>query len=181
MTQSIFQIPSSSARTFQCVNGHIVCEKCRPKTLRCPMCRVQMGRGRCLVADKILRYLQNNSTVKIGIICDSGKMSSKIDEETGQKVTEKLTSRDLHAKRSAFMPFKLKLKTITFWKNSWNKWIFYSSINCLLLPPAFESRSGSIHFSTSLRRRWNERIIQSRTNGEALRVPLESSSRLCVV
>ena len=86
------------------------------------MCRVQLGRGRCLVLDQILRYLQNNSTIKIGPICDAGKMlSSKIDEQKGQ---EKISSADrksaenLHHKRSTCLPFKLKLKTITFWKES---------------------------------------------------------------
>lgn len=91
------------------------------------MCRVRMGRGRCLVADKILRYLQNNSMIKIGHICDSKEKSLEIDERMGQRIEEKITSEDvkstenLHTKRSAFLPFKLKLKTITFWKDSWNK------------------------------------------------------------
>lgn len=118
------QTPASPSHTYQCVNGHIVCEKCRPKTLRCPLCRVQLGRGRCLVADKILTYLHNNSTIKIGLVCDSEKMSSKIDEARVQRTAENISSEDrkstenLHAKRSAFLPFKLKLKTITFWKNA---------------------------------------------------------------
>lgn len=86
-----------------------------------------MGRGRCLVADKILQYLQNNSTIKIGPICDAEKMSSKIDERKGQKSTEKISSVDekstenLRRKKSIRLPFKLKLKTITFWKDAWNK------------------------------------------------------------
>lgn len=83
-----------------------------------------MGRGRCLVADKILGYLQNNSTIKIGLICDSEKMSLDIDEKKGQRTTDNISlddrksSENLHAKRSTFLPFKLKLKTITFWKDS---------------------------------------------------------------
>lgn len=87
------------------------------------MCRVQLGRGRCLVADKILRYLQNNSTIKIGPICDAEKMSSKIDVQKGQKSSEKIltdekSTENLHHKRSTCLPFKLKLKTITFWKDA---------------------------------------------------------------
>lgn len=81
-----------------------------------------MGRGRCLIADKILTYLQNNSTIKIGHICDSEKMSSKIDEQKGQGTEEiKPESgkvKDLNDKGSTFLPFKLKLKTITFWKDA---------------------------------------------------------------
>ena len=130
MFKSLFQFPSQtpapSSHTYQCVNGHIVCQKCRPKTLRCPMCRVQLGRGRCLVADKILQYLHNNSSIKIGLICDSEKTLSKmeINEPECQRPMENISaehempSQNLHNKRSTFLPFKLKLKTIKFWKNS---------------------------------------------------------------
>ncbi|CRK88692.1 CLUMA_CG002405, isoform A [Clunio marinus] len=110
------EIPTSPSHTFQCVNGHIVCSNCRPKTLRCPMCRVQMGRGRCLVADKILRYLQTNSMIRIGTIGDVESLSSKIDEQKGQKASDvkpvenHKTTENLHV--------KLKLKTITFWKDA---------------------------------------------------------------
>lgn len=118
------EIPTSPSHTYQCVNGHIVCEKCRPKTPRCPLCRVQLGRGRCLVADKILRYLQNNSTIKVGPICEVEKIPSKIDEHKGQRTSEKMPSEsekssgNLHHKRTECLPFKLKLKTITFWKDA---------------------------------------------------------------
>lgn len=118
------QIPASPSHTYQCVNGHIVCEKCRPKTARCPMCRVQLGRGRCLVADKILRYLQTNSAIRIGPIGEVEKTSPKIDELEGQKSSEKMSlenrksTENLHAKNSTCLPFKIKLKTITFWKDA---------------------------------------------------------------
>lgn len=92
--------------------------------MRCPTCRVQLGKGRCLIADKILRYLQNNSTIKIGgSSCDAtGKnMSSKIDEQTGRSATlgnemENRTSivdnkstdeRNLHPKSSC-LPFRIR-------------------------------------------------------------------------
>jgi hypothetical protein len=88
------------------------------------MCRVQLGRGRCLVADKILQYLHNNSAIKIGPICaDAEKMSLKIDEQKGQR-SEKIaedsgkSTENLHSKRTTCLPFKIKLKTITFWKDS---------------------------------------------------------------
>lgn len=90
--------------------------------MRCPTCRVQLGKGRCLIADKILRYLQNNSTIKIGgggSSCD-GK-NTKIDESGGSKtlgnemenrtaiVDNKSTSeRSLHPKSSC-LPFRIKL------------------------------------------------------------------------
>ncbi|XP_012539483.1 uncharacterized protein LOC105838455 [Monomorium pharaonis] len=53
----------------QCVHGHILCVVCRPKTTRCPICRVRLGQGRCLLADKLQRVLRdafnmdNNETV----------------------------------------------------------------------------------------------------------------------
>lgn len=97
--------------------------------MRCPTCRVQLGKGRCLIADKILQYLQNNSTIKIGgSSCDAttttaaGKnMSSKIDEKTGRSATlgnemENRTSivdnkstdeRNLHPKSSC-LPFRIR-------------------------------------------------------------------------
>lgn len=79
-----------------------------------------------MVADKILRYLHNNSSVKIGVICDSEKTLSKMDinDQESQRSMENMSTEDetspenLHVKRSTFLPFKLKLKTITFWKNS---------------------------------------------------------------
>lgn len=124
----LLQIPTLPSYTYQCVNGHIVCKRCRGKIVSCPECRVQLGKGHCLIADKILRYLQNNSTIKIGGIggssCDAnGKnMSSKIDERTGRSVTlgnemENRTSiddnkstdeRNLHHKSSC-LPFRIRL------------------------------------------------------------------------
>lgn len=62
--------------------------------------------------------------IKVGLICDSEKMSLDIDDKKGQRTKASISSDDrkssehLHAKRSTFLPFKLKLKTITFWKDS---------------------------------------------------------------
>lgn len=44
----------------QCVHGHILCVVCRPKTTRCPVCRVRLGQGRCLLADKLYRVLRDS-------------------------------------------------------------------------------------------------------------------------
>ncbi len=93
--------------------------------MRCPTCRVQLGKGRCLIADKILRYLQNNSTIKIGGGCDGGKrLSSRIDDEEcdgsskalGNEMENRTTiiddkspsERNLHPKSSC-LPFRIKL------------------------------------------------------------------------
>lgn len=120
------KIPQSPSYTYQCVNGHIVCEKCRWKILKCPTCRVQLGRGRCLIADKILRYMQSNSMIKIGgSSCDVGRnMSTRIDEKSGKSKTmddnkdEAMEEEEgLHVKRSC-LPFKLRMRSVTFWRNS---------------------------------------------------------------
>ncbi|CAG9809798.1 unnamed protein product [Chironomus riparius] len=122
------EIPQSPSYTYQCVNGHIVCEKCRWKIIKCPTCRVQLGRGRCLIADKILHYMQNNSMIKIGgSSCDIGKnMSKKIDDRSSLRASgndmeddNKTTTQEgnLHVKRSC-LPFKFKFRSVTFWRNS---------------------------------------------------------------
>lgn len=85
------------------------------------MCRVQLGRGRCLVADKVLRYLHNNSMIKIGSVGEAEKTSSAIDERKGQKMLQKMnekSSESLNVKQRTCLPFKIKLKTITFWRES---------------------------------------------------------------
>lgn len=46
-------LESSMPPVSQCVHGHIICVGCRPRTTRCPVCRVRLGQGRCLLADKL--------------------------------------------------------------------------------------------------------------------------------
>ncbi|KAM0736229.1 E3 ubiquitin-protein ligase DIS1 [Formica fusca] len=46
-------LESAAPPVSQCVHGHILCVICRPKTSRCPVCRVRLGQGRCLLADKL--------------------------------------------------------------------------------------------------------------------------------
>ncbi|XP_015119233.1 uncharacterized protein LOC107042624 [Diachasma alloeum] len=46
-------LETATSPISQCVHGHILCATCRIKTLRCPVCRVRLGRGRCLIADEI--------------------------------------------------------------------------------------------------------------------------------
>ncbi|XP_046813371.1 uncharacterized protein LOC124421795 isoform X1 [Vespa crabro] len=43
----------------QCVHGHILCVDCRPKASRCPVCRVRLGQGRCLIAEKIQKVIRD--------------------------------------------------------------------------------------------------------------------------
>ncbi|XP_017891489.1 uncharacterized protein LOC108631836 [Ceratina calcarata] len=50
-------LESSLPPVSQCVHGHIVCVGCRPRTPRCPVCRVRLGQGRCLLADKLHKTL----------------------------------------------------------------------------------------------------------------------------
>ncbi|XP_066581970.1 uncharacterized protein [Prorops nasuta] len=51
-------LESAAPPVSQCVHGHILCVECRPKTSRCPVCRVRLGQGRCLLADTFHRVLQ---------------------------------------------------------------------------------------------------------------------------
>lgn len=37
----------------QCVNGHLLCVRCRVHTDKCPICRVPFSRGRSLLADQV--------------------------------------------------------------------------------------------------------------------------------
>ncbi|XP_011703602.1 PREDICTED: uncharacterized protein LOC105459351 [Wasmannia auropunctata] len=52
-------LESAAPPVSQCVHGHILCVVCRPKTTRCPICRVRLGQGRCLLADKLHRTLRD--------------------------------------------------------------------------------------------------------------------------
>lgn len=52
-------LESAAPPVSQCVHGHILCVICRPKTTRCPICRVRLGQGRCLLADKLHRVLRD--------------------------------------------------------------------------------------------------------------------------
>ncbi|XP_067618741.1 uncharacterized protein [Eurosta solidaginis] len=43
---------------WQCCNGHVLCNNCRSRSVKCPVCRVPLGpRGRCLLADKLFNVL----------------------------------------------------------------------------------------------------------------------------
>ncbi|XP_076632095.1 uncharacterized protein LOC143347088 [Colletes latitarsis] len=57
-------LESSMPPVSQCVHGHIICVGCRPKTTRCPVCRVRLGQGRCLLADKLHKVFREVFDVK---------------------------------------------------------------------------------------------------------------------
>ena len=50
------QIPDTSP-VFQCINGHIICCKCRIKLSICPVCRVPFGYSRSLTSEKLISLL----------------------------------------------------------------------------------------------------------------------------
>ncbi|CAA7032668.1 unnamed protein product [Microthlaspi erraticum] len=39
---------------FQCDNGHVICDSCRPKVIKCPFCALPMGNNRCRGMESIL-------------------------------------------------------------------------------------------------------------------------------
>ncbi|XP_071866133.1 uncharacterized protein [Bombus fervidus] len=57
-------LESSLPPVSQCVHGHIICVGCRSKTHRCPICRVRLGQGRCLLADKLHKLFQDIFDIK---------------------------------------------------------------------------------------------------------------------
>lgn len=69
-------LESAAPPVSQCVHGHILCVICRSKTTRCPVCRVRLGQGRCLLADKLHRMLRDTFNVNNGEILDRTLVAS---------------------------------------------------------------------------------------------------------
>ncbi|XP_017046364.1 uncharacterized protein LOC108091598 isoform X2 [Drosophila ficusphila] len=68
---------------WQCCNGHVLCNNCRSRSVKCPVCRVPLGpRGRCLLSDKLFTLLAESFP------CDGGK-SNQVTAAQGH---EKLSS-----------------------------------------------------------------------------------------
>ncbi|XP_044315014.1 uncharacterized protein LOC108052245 [Drosophila rhopaloa] len=68
---------------WQCCNGHVLCNNCRSRSVKCPVCRVPLGpRGRCLLSDKLFTLLAESFP------CDGGK-TNKVTAAQGH---EKLSS-----------------------------------------------------------------------------------------
>ncbi|KZC11156.1 PREDICTED: uncharacterized protein LOC107189234 [Dufourea novaeangliae] len=57
-------LDSSMPPVSQCVHGHIICVGCRTRTPRCPVCRVRLGQGRCLLADKLHKIFRDAFEIK---------------------------------------------------------------------------------------------------------------------
>lgn len=38
---------------IQCMNGHLVCFKCRSRSEKCPVCRQKYSSGRSLIAEQV--------------------------------------------------------------------------------------------------------------------------------
>ena len=51
-----YTIPDSSP-IYQCENGHILCQSCRPKLENCPTCRHPLRNTRSLLAEKVLEKI----------------------------------------------------------------------------------------------------------------------------
>lgn len=84
-------LESAAPPVSQCVHGHIVCVVCRPKTTRCPVCRVRLGQGRCLLADKLHRVfhdtfnINHDETVDRSIIPDRYSLRDQLFGENSKK------------------------------------------------------------------------------------------------
>ncbi|XP_043790452.1 uncharacterized protein LOC122713769 isoform X1 [Apis laboriosa] len=57
-------LENSLSPVSQCVHGHIICVGCRSRTSRCPICRVRLGQGRCLLADKLNKIFRDIFDIK---------------------------------------------------------------------------------------------------------------------
>ncbi|XP_034485492.1 uncharacterized protein LOC117790242 [Drosophila innubila] len=61
---------------WQCCNGHVLCNNCRNRSVKCPVCRVPLGpRGRCLLSDKLFTLLAENFP------CDGVKINKNAEQE----------------------------------------------------------------------------------------------------
>lgn len=59
--------------SWQCNHGHLICSGCRSRTTKCPICREVLGRGRCIVADKLFHYLVQTLGHEGKMMADDGK------------------------------------------------------------------------------------------------------------
>ncbi|KAM8707071.1 hypothetical protein ACLKA7_011213 [Drosophila subpalustris] len=62
---------------WQCCNGHVLCNNCRNRSVKCPVCRVPLGpRGRCLLSDKLFTLLAENFP------CDGVKIKKDAEQSS---------------------------------------------------------------------------------------------------
>ncbi|XP_015176241.1 PREDICTED: uncharacterized protein LOC107066279, partial [Polistes dominula] len=95
----------------QCINGHIICFKCKQRTSKCPMCRVPLGHGRCLLAEKLWKVIFD--------IFDTNHEVDKFNKSSSKNLTEylfgnlnKLNITKLHEKNTN-VSYKLKRSLLT--------------------------------------------------------------------
>ncbi|XP_003696028.1 uncharacterized protein LOC100868468 isoform X1 [Apis florea] len=69
-------LESSLSPVSQCVYGHIICVECRSRTSRCPICRVKLGQGRCLLADKLNKIFRDIFDIKDNL-CNKAECHTK--------------------------------------------------------------------------------------------------------
>ncbi|CAK9808010.1 E3 ubiquitin-protein ligase DIS1 [Anthophora quadrimaculata] len=97
-------LESSSPPVSQCVHGHIICVGCRPRTLRCPICRVRLGQGRCLLADKLHKVFCDVFSINDNS-CNSGECQTRnlrdrlFGRNKRNEVTRKSNSTNLKTRR----------------------------------------------------------------------------------
>ncbi|KAH8277516.1 hypothetical protein KR026_011970 [Drosophila bipectinata] len=67
---------------WQCCNGHVLCNNCRSRSVKCPVCRVPLGpRGRCLLSDKLFTLLAESFP------CDGGKTNKVTTAQGNAKLS----------------------------------------------------------------------------------------------
>lgn len=66
--------------SWQCYHGHLLCSGCRSKSTKCPICRVELGRGRSIVADKLFNFLVQTLGKHDGEKHPAGEKSSNLQQ-----------------------------------------------------------------------------------------------------
>lgn len=93
-------LESASSPVSQCVHGHILCAGCRAKTPRCPVCRVRLGQGRCLLADQVQRNIReafdeespDNSSLREKLFGRNNKKLDTTDGHDGSNNNSRISS-----------------------------------------------------------------------------------------
>lgn len=70
----------------QCVNGHILCVDCRPKTSRCPVCRVRLGQGRCLIAEKVHKVIRDIFHASNNVMENNNRSGSSVNKNLMERL-----------------------------------------------------------------------------------------------
>ncbi|XP_034178851.1 uncharacterized protein LOC117603630 isoform X2 [Osmia lignaria lignaria] len=90
-------LESSLPPVSQCVHGHIICVECRSRTPRCPICRVRLGQGRCLLADKlhkIFRDVFNMNDIPANVERRTQSLRDRLFGKCKKKTSVPVTGKD---------------------------------------------------------------------------------------